>query len=436
MSKEESYYDILEVSKTATLAELKKKKKELSLKHHPDKLAQDLPQDQRDFSEKMIKKINEAFEVLSDPEKRQLYDKYGKEGLNNQSPFGRGGPFNGGTPFNPFSGFNPEEIFGNMFAGKQQQQQQVKIQPIQIHLDMTFEEIYSGKKYTKEIERTNVCSKCDATGFEDKQKHNCTTCNGKGTRIEINQMGPGMIRQTRSLCNDCNGTGNDKNAPTKCKKCKGDCVIEEKFSVTFDIEPGLRRGDHIIIQGKGNISPKQPDKRGDIIVIINEIEHSIFKRGIVYDGKLNPANLAIEIELELHEALCGFVKKFKHLNGEDIYIDHYNIIKDGDLKVIKDKGFPYKGKKYQNGDLFVKFKIKYPQGMDDNESLKKKLYELLTGTKYDNSKVHKIPKDKHSIQLENIEDYNTDNNSGPAYESDEDGNENENGAEEVQCAQQ
>jgi DnaJ family protein A protein 2 len=421
VSEEESFYDILEVSKEATLAELKKKKKELLLKHHPDRLT---TPEEKEHGEIMSKKINEAFEVLSDAEKRTAYDKFGRASLGPGSPFGPDGPFAPGGAFNGggggFPAFNPQEIFENMFGGaRHQQQAPQKIQPIQIQIDMTYEDIYNGQKFTREIERTSPCIKCDGTGFEDKQRHNCQMCQGRGTKVEIKQIGPGMIQQVRGTCMDCQGSGNDKKSPAKCKKCKGDATIEEKHTVTFDIPQGVYPGDNIIIKNQGNVSTRSSTIRGDVIISVNELEHTTFKRGIVHNGKLNPANLAIEIELQLHEALCGFVKKFKHLDGEDIYIDQYEVVKDGELKVIKNRGLPYKGKSYQYGDLFVKFRIKYPDGFNENELLKKKLYEILTSAKYDSNKIHKIPKDKHSIELENIEDYNNDaDNINPAYESD------------------
>lgn len=411
----ESYYDILEVTKDATAAEIRRKKKQLSLKYHPDKL----PQNKREWGEDRIKKINEAFEVLNDPEKRKIYDEFGKEGLKEKPQ---------GPP-----GFNPADFFPHMFGGRHQQP---KIKPLQIYIDMTLEEIYKGKDFTKEITRSSQCNDCESTGFQDKKKHKCSSCNGRGMRVEIRQLGPGMMQQSQSMCFDCYGTGNDKKASNKCKKCNGNGVFDEQHTVHFNIPAGCHKGDHVVIKGEGNTSPEN-NRRGDIIIIVNELPHEIFKRGVAYKGQIVPANILMEMEIELHESLCGFVKHFKHVDGEEIYINHNEFIKDGEIKVMIGKGLPYKGKSYKYGELFIKFKVKYPENLDNDQALKKKLYELLTGSTYDAKKIHKLPKNITATELNEINDYETlqeihgmhGMHEQPEFDNDQDdGN--------VQCAQQ
>jgi DnaJ-class molecular chaperone len=166
-------------------------------------------------------------------------------------------------------------------------------------------------------------------------------------------------------------------------------------------------------------------RRGDVVFIVNEIPHNTFKRGVVYDGKMNPANIAIEINLQLHEALCGFVKIFKYLDDTDIYIDNYDVIKDGDVKIIRSKGLPYKNKSYLSGDLFVKFKVAYPENI--NENAKSKFYEWLTNKKYNSAAIHKLPNDILPVNLEDAKDYPTND----SYLDDDDQHD-----EHVGCAQQ
>ena len=115
----------------------------------------------------------------------------------------------------------------------------------------------------------------------------------------------------------------------------------------------------------------------------------------------------VTIDLELHEALCGFVKKIRHLDGSDVYIDNNDIIQDGNIKIIEHKGLPYRGNKFRFGDLFVKFNVKVPAKFSD--ATRNKLYELLTGKKFNNSQVHKIPEDNYPVKLKNIEDYHNNN---------------------------
>ncbi len=415
---EESYYDILEINRDASFVEIKNKRKELAMKYHPDKL----PADKRDWGESMIKKVNEAYEVLSDPEKRELYDKFGKDF---QQFGGMGG----------MGGFNPEDLFGGIFGGKKKQPRQ-RVEPIQIRIDVTLDDLFNGKVCTQEIERFTLCEDCDNTGFEDKQKHSCMKCKGNGHITEMRQIGPGMIQQMQRQCNKCNGSGSYSDNVNKCKKCNGQSIYKEKHTITINIEPGMCNGDYVEIINEGHPIPKEiqnkqsTQTRGNVNCIINELPHKIFKRGIVFNEQMNPANLSISIELELYEALCGFVKKFKHLDGSDLYIDNYDIIQDGDIKIVEHKGLPYKGNKFRSGDLFIKFKVILPTKFSD--TTRNKLYELLTGKKFNNSQVHKIPADNYPVKLKNVEDYHG-NNDFNDFNDNDNNNANQEG---VQCATQ
>lgn len=385
-TKDKSYYDILGVSKDATEEEIKKKRKVLIQKYHPDKM----PTEKKEWAEELIKEINEAYEILSNPKKRDIYDRYGKEGLNANEGDGN---------------FNPDEIFSHFFGQKRKS----TIPPIKVPVDVTLEEIFKGKNVTKPVERYGLCETCNNTGFEDKQKHTCKNCKGKGILHVMRQLRPGMLQQLQIECEQCDGTGNDKSSQNikKCKLCEGNGVIKEKYAATIKIEPGTCKGDIIEIENEGHELPKEiqdKQKRGSIIFVINEVSHEIYKRGVVLKGSMNPANLAMDVTIELHEALCGFVKCIKYLDGSDIYIDQHEVTKDGELKIIIGKGLPYKNKPYKYGDLFVKFHVNYPKFLTENT--KGKIYELLTYKKYDSSSIHKIPKDKFAIDLKNVDNYN------------------------------
>lgn len=410
-TNEESYYDILEVNKDATFEEIKKKRRDLSVKYHPDKL----PQEKKEWGTIMIKKINEAYEVLSNPEKRELYDKFGKDGLNEN------------FRANQSHGFNPHDILGNMFNRPKQRDR-----TIQIPINVTLEDIFNGKDISHEIDRETLCVSCDNTGFADKKKHICSKCGGSGTKTEHIRIGHGMVQTIKNTCNVCHGTGNSIDLSNKCKTCNGNAYIKEKKLIKCRMEPGLCKGDAVIIKNEGHEIPKEIQMqmngkvtRSDIAFIIQEIPHGTFKRGVMFNNQMNPANILMEIDLELHEALCGFTKKINYLDGTEIYIDNYDVIKDNHIKIIENKGLPYKGQSYKNGSLFIKFRVNYPTL---NDTTKAKIYKLLTQKNFNNSVIHKIPENKHSFELKDIEDYD-----GDDYDGDED-DQREGGVQ--QCTQQ
>lgn len=414
---EESYYDILEVNKNASQDEIKQKRNSLSIRYHPDKL----PPEKREWGTNMIKKINEAYSVLGDPEKRKLYDEYGKDGLDGSAQF---------------ANFDIHDLFGGLM-GKSKKGH--KVQPIKLVINVSLEDIFLGKNIKESIERLTLCDDCDGTGFTDKQKHNCKLCKGNCFIIRTMSLGPGMIQQMRENCFECCGTGKDQKSKNKCNKCKGTGAIKENHFISFDVVPGILNNEFFEIKNQGHSIPNEINKRGSVIVSINELAHKIYKRGgIVIEGRMNPSNLRIEMEITLHEALCGFVKSFKFLDGNTYYIDQYSIIKDGDIKMIKSMGLPHKNKSYKKGDLFIIFKIKYPEDSELTHEQKEKIYEILTKKKFKDSKIHKLPKNIDPVILDTM------NQHKEIYEEDYDEDDGVDGVDGVgiggervqQCAQQ
>ena len=375
MSKQEqSYYDILGVDKSASQEEIKKKWKALQLKYHPDKL----PEEKKAWGETMIKEVNEAYAVISNPEKRQMYDQFGKEGLQDH---GMPGGFGGG--------FDPSELFGNIFNGKQQRQQQVPI--IKVSVKLSMEDIFKGKSVEQHIERYSLCQPCNYTGFIDKTKHTCKTCNGVGMVMQTVQIGPGMYQQIHRPCTGCKGTKIDKTSEHLCKKCDGVGASLEKYTLKFNIEPGVTNEDVVQINNEGHELPEFHNKmgRGSVIVEIEEIEHERFKRGVIIKGKRNPADISMELPISFVESVCGFSKTFKHLDDRELNVKPPPfIVQNGDLYCIKEEGLPIKANKKKGnhvgsggkGDLYIKFIVEKQQSLSDDKKMK--IYELLTGQKF------------------------------------------------------
>ena len=406
---EKSYYEILGLEKNCTKEDLSKAKKELSKKYHPDKL----PAGQREHGTKMLQQINEAYDILNDDSKKEIYDRYGKEGLNGQpqkNPFGgQGFPFGGDSPFGhmPF----------NMFNGHQQQQHQAaKIPNMEINIVVTLEEIFNGKNICDTIKRVGPCNDCNCTGFADKKIHKCDKCKGNGQCIELIQMGPTLARMM-AACSKCNGSGSYDEHAKKCKKCNGHKAVNEMYNLKYTLGRGVLEDNYVIISNEGNhglINGKS--KRGDIVLVIHISEHPTYKI-------INKYNLEMTLELQLVEALCGTVKSFKFLDGNDIYIDLTEPVNNGDIKVLNEYGLPHANSTYKCGELYIKCIIVFPDRMD--EILKGKVYSALTDKPYNYGELHKMPEDVHPVQFEDAVDTQNDDSS---EEGQRDGG--------VQCAQQ
>ena len=391
-----SYYDIFGVDKDAPISEIRAKYYELMKKYHPDKL----PPEKKEWGEKMTKDVNEAWEVLKDPSKRELYDQFGKD-------TGQGMP--GGMN-------NMNDIINEMLKRAHSNQQHQTVPPIKIIQNVTLEDVYNGKTVNIEVDRYTLCNTCDATGFSDKQKHKCIKCKGNGVVVQIQEIAPGFIQQAQRPCSACLGTGDDKSSPHKCKTCNGDQAIKEKFTTTIEIPKGIRNKDVLQIPNQGNDIPTESRHngitRGPINIIINELEHETFKRGIMYNQKMDPSNICIILDIPLADAIAGFKRSFKHLDGRNIYFAETRIIKDGDIAVIVNEGLPVKGKEYAKGDLFVKYNVKFPDNLSDEQRLG--IYKILTGVDHTDDS---FGDDYTYVEKINIDNYGSHND---AYKSDSD----------------
>lgn len=426
MSVEKSYYELLEVQKDASDSQLKKQYRKLVMKYHPDKLAED----KKEWGTQKIKELNEAYSVLSDPEKKRIYDQFGKEGLEgmgNMNGMGNGMDMDeflnsmfGGGGFTGFPGFSG---FGNGNS------QKVRVKPVREFEEVTLEDLYNGKDVKKSIKRTSLCRDCEFTGFSDKKDHKCTSCNGSGSVVVNRRLGPNMISRMKQACESCQGSGSDKDAPA-CKACDGSKRVEEDYEVEFDIEKGMMDEEVITIKNSGHeippeyrssTGPNAGQDRGVIQIILNEKEHDRFKRFNVNGRSKN--DLLLELKIGLADALCGFKKSFDHLDGRKLYVSEMDVVTDGALKVVREEGMP-SSKNSQKGDLFVKYSVEYPESIDDNK--KGELYELLTGKKLESVE---FPDEYKEL---NTFDFSGNNFSN--YESSDD--EFEEGGQRVQCAQQ
>ena len=404
MSNSNEYYNLLNINKNASPSEIKKAYRKLAVKWHPDK-----NQNNKEQAEEKFKKISEAYQVLSDPKKKEIYDKFGKDGLENN---GMGG----------FDGSNMPDIFSKFFGGQmgRNRQTEQEVPPVKTAIMVSMEDIYNGNIVEIEIDRKSSCKKCNGIGFTDNIDHKCKKCKGSGKINIQRRMGP-MIQIMETSCNICNGKGIDINNNNICKCCNGNKTTIEKFKKKVNIPKGIYSGEYFIINNEGNQYPNK-NKRSDIAVFVEEETHPLFKRGFSIGGKMDPSNMLLEIDISLAEALCGFNKNIKYFNNENFNISIDEIISDGDIKIILGKGMK-KFNKFGVGDLFVKFNVQFPDKDSFSFEQKSKLWNILTNSNYTYN---------NEIEGVTLYDMNSYNNNSTYDEDDED----HNGKQNVQCAQQ
>ncbi|MEM3062205.1 MAG: DnaJ domain-containing protein [Nitrososphaerota archaeon] len=308
-------YEILGVEKQATQEEIKKAYRKLAIKYHPDK-------NKDPGAEEMFKKISHAYEILSDPQKRKMYDEFGEEGLSNPS----------GHDFDPFS------LFTN--------QRQNHRQAYKFKLKITLEQYFTKKSVKIQVPRNVRCNACDATGFVDKQIHACKQCNGTGMIVTTIRQGP-VIQQFSRPCHVCGGRKYDTQANSlHCHTCSGSGVTKVIEEMEVQIPIDILGRPITIVEGKG---PWINGKYIDLAVIF-ELEMSN-NFSLTSNGKL-----MYTMHLNLPETLCGFRRTFEHPSGRKILIisDVGYVINPNNIYLLDQLGL--------SGDaMYLSFIINYPE---------------------------------------------------------------------------
>jgi len=349
MVKETKLYDILGVPADADENQLKKAYRKLAMKFHPDK-NQGNPEAQEKFKE-----ISEAYGILSEPEKRQLYDTHGEQGLKEGG--GRGHGFGGGDPFDIFNMF-----FGGGGGPRGGRRGPQKGKDVVHQLGVTLENLYNGCTKKLSLQKKVLCnSGCNGTGvqaeFADRRDaiQTCSTCKGQGMVIKTRQIGPGMMQQMQSVCHKCHGEGKSMNPKYTCKACNGNKTTKERKILEIHVEKGMEEGHKIMFRGEGD---QEPDiEPGDVVIILIEKKHEVFER--------KAQNLLMEMDIDLVEALCGFRRCVQTLDQEhdrEIVVTCLpgEVIKSSDVKMVVGEGMPYKGNPFERGNLIIKFTVNFP----------------------------------------------------------------------------
>lgn len=340
------YYDILGVSKNASPEELKKAYRKLAIKYHPDKNPDDHD------AEAKFKEAAEAYDVLSNPEKKQRYDQFGHQAM------GRGqgrGPAQHMNMDDIFSHFG--DIFGNddtFFSGARARGV-ARASNLRIKVKLTLQEIVNGVEKKIKVHKQVLCNSCGATGAKDKSAFKtCKTCGGAGVLRQVTQTFLGQM-QTSSTCPTCNGEGNS--ITDKCTQCHGNGVLLADETIAINIPAGVCQGMQLNVSGKGNAAPRNGIP-GDLIVIIEEVQHPTLAREnthIVYD-----------LNISFFDAVLGANVDVPTVDGKArIKIDPGT--QSGKVLRLRGKGIPDINSRTR-GDQMIYVNVWTPQKLSQKET--------------------------------------------------------------------
>ncbi|ESW35158.1 hypothetical protein PHAVU_001G211800 [Phaseolus vulgaris] len=312
-----SYYDVLQVSKGASDEQIKRAYRKLALKYHPDK------NQGNEEANKKFAEINNAYEVLSDREKRGIYDRYGEEGLKQHAAGGGGG-----------GGMNFQDIFSTFFGGGSMEEEEkiVKGDDVIVELDATLEDLYMGGTLKVWREKNVLKS---APG---KRRCNCRN------EVYHKQIGPGMFQQMTEQV---------------CEQCPNVKYVREGYFVTVDIEKGMQDGQEVLFYEDGE--PIIDGESGDLRFRIRTAPHDVFRR--------EANDLHSTVTITLVQALVGFEKTIKHLDEHLVNISTKEITKPKQVRKFKGEGMPLHMSN-KKGDLYVTFEVLFPTSLTEEQKTK------------------------------------------------------------------
>jgi molecular chaperone DnaJ len=352
MSTKRDYYEILEVQKGASKDEIKKAYRQQALKFHPDRNPDDKS------AEEKFKEAAEAYEILSDDDKRARYDRFGHAGVGGAS--GGGGGFGGHdmTMDDIFSHFG--DIFGGHFGGfgggggSSRGQRVNKGQNLRVKVKLTLEEIATGIEKKIKVNKYIACAPCNGSGAASGSAHNtCSTCRGSGVVTRVTNTFLGQM-QTSAACPTCGGEG--KTISQKCTKCYGEGIVKDDEVITVNIPAGVAEGMQMTVGGKGN-SARRGGVNGDLLVIFAEEPHT----ELVRDGK----DLYYSLFVSFPDATLGATIEIPTLEGK-VKIKIEPGTQPGKLLRLKGKGLP-EVNTYGKGDLLVHVNVWVPKNLSKDE---------------------------------------------------------------------
>lgn len=355
------YYNTLGVSKNASKEEIKSAYRKLAMKYHPDKNPGDT------FSEAKFKEASEAYQVLSDSQKKSNYDQFGHAAFEN----GGGG---GGGGFSDFGGFDSgsfsnifDDFFGDFTGGgrRRSSSRSKRGSDLKINIEVTLEEAYQGKKQAFEVPTSEKCNECLGSGAATGSKATtCKTCDGHG-QVRA-QQGFFTLQQT---CPDCGGEGKTISKP--CRICKGTGINKVNKTLSIQIPKGVDDGTQMRLAGKGEAGPRG-GTQGDLYVYLSLKKHPIFKR--------EEENLYFELPISIADAALGTTIEIPTIDGSKSNVKIPSGTQTGKQLRLKDKGMPQlRGSGF--GDLYLQIKVEVPVNLSREQKILLEKYKELEDSK-------------------------------------------------------
>jgi len=347
MVKETKFYDLLGVGPSASDSELKKAYRKMALKYHPDK--------NPEAGEK-FKEISMAYEVLSNAEKRELYDKHGEQGIKEGGAGGGGGGFH-----------SPTDLFDMFFGGGggRGHRGPRRTKNLMHQIQVSLKEMYNGATRKLALQKNVICEDCNGLGGPEGAVQRCTNCRGSGMQVRLQQLGPGIMQQVQSVCRECQGQGERIDPKLRCKGCSGKKVTRKRKILEVSIDKGMDDGQKITFAGEGDQEPGL--EPGDIVIVLDEKEHPVFKRSGI--------DLIMKLPVSLSEALTGFKRTVETLDDRTLVIQTVSgeVIKNGDIKCVYGEGMPTYRNPFEKGKLIIQFAVQFPERLEPSvaESLAK-----------------------------------------------------------------
>ena len=357
MAQKRDYYEVLGVSKTATDEELKKAYRKLAKQYHPD-----ANPDNKEEAERKFKEVNEAYEVLSDAQKRRMYDQFGHDG---PAGFGGGNPGGGyysytGSGFSGFEDFDLGDIFSSIFGGGSSRNSRrnngpIKGADLKYSMDITFEEAFLGVEKEINIYRDETCKTCSGSGAKPgTSPETCKACHGTGTVRTVQNTILGQM-QTTKTCNNCHGTG--KVIKEVCDACKGKGTVKKQAKIKVKIPAGIDNDQSIVLRGEGEPGVRGGAK-GDLYIVVRIKKHSIYTR--------KGSNVYCNVPITFTQATLGAELEIPMVNGTK---EKYKIpegTQTGTVFTIKGKGFKNINSS-TNGDFIFTVNVQVPKKLSKEQ---------------------------------------------------------------------